>query len=1449
MNYQGVSHQYDSRGIEIGTGIGGQHGYQQDNRSLGIGTGHSGQQQGYQQDNRSLGRGTGSGGQYGYQQDNRGMRVDNRPHNNYPSDNRGGGVGSGSDGQNRFIGNGNRLGRAESGVKRDRESPETIRRQNLEYRRRKEQERINLEGRGTQPGILGPYRDNRDPNGGGQPILNQSTTGVGNMTNHTPRTSADQQGTPRTPQSTPKGDGHQPNQGTMDSKYSHIYDNKENQDGSDLDDIDLDDTQLVWDKVYDRGLVIPEVINLEKYDVSLVEEKKKAKLESATTAKDSKLYKSNPESNHTNMPLHILGTETTCAAAGMEATSTISILQKVTLPTSTVTISAQPTNVNGASATPTVSNTINNNPIVVTNPITQPATPVVIETSIQEGEKHALGCKTCSYDPCPGFICGVCNGPSAPREEKMKYVANAKAIVYVEALRVARPIPSQDIMNRFAKIYSKEIVRELALNPSADFEIPEDLFKFLVNNHIASHSDASDKPVHIKNELKQETMSQVKYKHDDIDNNDIHSRSAMQQQRRVTHAGGSGHPFIKQSSEQDHQNYPPLGQLIGPHRRPHERESRMEKDYKHDKDHRYERENYNQQGHRGFGQGFKGRGPPPPGDSDGENDGDDYDEYRDRNVRRERDRGHKNQRGYDKGNGKDYNTKGRDQPPSPPPGDSDGEGDTNSSGSDNGSRSSKDSENSRNRGSWRHKKDTKKKNSKETKKSKEEDDNTTSDQPLLSTPVTLLSRLTNSTKTSKEEEDMDPLQLITSGTAAEIVSKRQRQLDRLAKPYNPVTDSKQMIKKDRISTTIIDNIGDAPQQMINHKKVNELQGVTAWCYWNTVSNGEHLAKPEDFKPPLQFDPRARLRTFIEASNEIEADMEIEDDKESIERQITLIMQLTLKTLTVPMDSVSARNNIHDIVCTSPHTVIHMLTDMMNNLKFIDETAKEKESLLVKEARRAITEYDDRLQKQGKHSNLWDKIVTLTKEIAAKCKEDGMKYSSRELLLRAGQQLEMVHTTREHILGRGKGNGSKSQEVESKVVELEKEIERKQPASMSKANSTQWKSLSTFNPKSRSFKDKLRRQRENNENMGLLGNSTQLFQDNDLLSAMDELNNTTIMEDFTKNYYSNRDSNDQDIDEDFIYAFAEYVLEGGPLAATTETLQTDYNRARVVATLVQKSWQVRDDLQKAEKEKEDAIKKKESEDKASREQFKAKVLSGAIREAQAVANKVAREVIANNAPQEWAYEREEYSDREQEQVYNNSGPLQISYPMATDEVYVNQGSYKDNKYREMTSGNQQYNQQYSQQRPQNNPRPTYQNQMARPYNNNQTVNGVQTMSKGNTPQDHCSTCGLHLSECENITAATKDAEGNRQCSLRDNLKCQFGISIVALNKTKLLLLSKQQFEKVLSAATRFGCLQGSTREEIQEMKDQLYRDKEKIIVQAQLQDQHEQHRSLNNENTV
>ena len=460
----------------------------------------------------------------------------------------------------------------------------------------------------------------------------------------------------------------------------------------------------------------------------------------------------------------------------------------------------------------------------------------------------------------------------------------------------------------------------------------------------------------------------------------------------------------------------------------------------------------------------------------------------------------------------------------------------------------------------------------------------------------------------------------------------------------------------------------------------------------------------------------------------------------------------------------------------------------------------------------------------------------------------MKYSSRELLLRAGQQLEMMHVTRENILGRGKGNSSttKGQGGVSKV-EIEKEVESRKPAAIGKANLSQWKSMSTFNPKSRSFKDKVRRQRENSDNLGLLGNSTQLFQDNDLLSAMDELNNTTIMEDFTKNYYNNRDDKDQDIDEDFIYAFAEYVLEGGPLAATTETLQTDYNRARVVATLVQKSWQVRDDLQKEAQAKEDAIKKKESDEKASREQFRAKVYSGAIRQAHEIANKVAREVMANKAPADYAYEREEYSDKEQE-VYTNSGPLQISYPMAGDEVYVNQG-YKDNKYREMTGGIQQYNQPYNQQRPQNNPRPTYQNQMARPYNNNQPVNGVQTMSKGNTPQDHCSTCGLHVSECENITASTKDLEGNRQCSLRDNLKCQFGISIVALNKTKLLLLSKQQFEKVLSAATRYGCLQGSTREEIQEMKDQLHRDKENIIVQAQLQNQHEQHRSLNNDSPI
>jgi hypothetical protein len=359
----------------------------------------------------------------------------------------------------------------------------------------------------------------------------------------------------------------------------------------------------------------------------------------------------------------------------------------------------------------------------------------------------------------------------------------------------------------------------------------------------------------------------------------------------------------------------------------------------------------------------------------------------------------------------------------------------------------------------------------------------------------------------------------------------------------------------------------------------------------------------------------------------------------------------------------------------------------------------------------------------------------------------------------------------------------------------------------------------------------------------LGNSTQLL-DDDFVSAIDELNKSQALEGFMEEYYNNREDLDQEIDEDFVYAFTEYVLEGGPLAADNETSGVDINKARVLATLVQKSVQIRDDIANKAKFREEEVKNKELLEKKNHENYRTQLFSGVIEKADSVARQIVREELANKATKEYRYEDEEYYEPDQE-VYNNSGPLQIAYPKTNDQVYVNQG-YKDTRHREVMGGIQQYNQPYRQN---NNQRQTYQNQISRPINNNQPVNGVQTVGKGNTPPEHCSTCGLHVSECEAITASSKDKDGNRQCSLRDNLKCQFGISIVALNKTKLLLLSKQQFEKVLSAASRYGCLQGSTREEMQEMREQLFRDKENIIVQAQLHNQHEQQRSLTNGNSM
>ena len=1070
------------------------------------------------------------------------------------------------------------------------------------------------------------------------------------------------------------------------------------------------------------------------------------------------LLKHDQDPNLLQMPFKPLGTDTTHEAAGIEATAKIHISAEMSVPTSTVTVSNQPMISNAAPVIPSI--TIYNEPVnaptaINNNTTYQPVTPLPVSISNQGDHQTQAPSRqpgACPYTTCPGPTCGVCNGSpqqlGTKSDIKYKFVANAKAGVYVGAIQRLRPIPPEHIANELAKIFTTGVMRSLAANPTGDFKIPEDLFRFLVVNHIASHSDASDQPVNIKKEVKQEAHLPVNYNYDDRDNNDNNnsfSHNTNQQQRRFVNAGGSGYPFGDPSDDPDDQSGP----------RPYQGHPRRPRSHNNG-------EHRDQRG-LGRGMGHGGPPPPPPGDSGG------------------------NDTGYDSEEPSERKQEGRRR------------------------RDNDETPDSNKRGT-------------------QERENEDKLNPLLNTPI---SRMTSSIVAT---ERADPLSLILSGAASETAAKRLTTLERLAKRYNPETDPKKFYKKQTVSS-VIDNIPEAPHQLCRIVKINELEGTTPLFFKELLRSGKHMASMDDFTPKLTFDPKARMRAFINANNELSTDIDIDDDPETIQRHITLLLQLTIKTLTVPIDRVSARRNIQNIGCDSPETAIKTLERMMEQIAYVEDTVQNKEELLINEAKRAFAEYDERQRKLGKHSSLTEDIKKGCEKLANEYKGVGATYSGRELLLGAAQVLEQQNKELNITLGRGslstKAYGASDRQIGQGTLKL----------TDGKSNTSQWKSLSTFNPKSRGFREKLRKYKDKGD-IGLLGNSTRLLEDNDFISAIDELNKSQALEGFMENYYNDREDFNQEIDEDFIHAFAEYVLDGGPLTTTNETSEGDIDKAKVLATLVQKSVQIRDDIANKAKAKEDEIKQKEANEKKNHEQYRTQLFSGVIEQAK----QTVREELANKTNRGYRYDEEDYD--ETEDVYNNSGPLQIDYPRTQDEVYVNQGyqGYKDTKHREMMGGIQQYNQPYNQ-RQNNNLKQTYQNQISRPLNNNQPVSGVQTISKGNTPPEHCSTCGLHISECENITASTKDKDGNRQCSLRDNLKCQFGISIVALNKTKLLLLSKQQFEKVLNSASRYGCLQGSSREDIQEMKEQLFKDKENIIVQAQLHNQHEQQRSLTNGNSM
>jgi hypothetical protein len=96
-----------------------------------------------------------------------------------------------------------------------------------------------------------------------------------------------------------------------------------------------------------------------------------------------------------------------------------------------------------------------------------------------------------------------------------------------------------------------------------------------------------------------------------------------------------------------------------------------------------------------------------------------------------------------------------------------------------------------------------------------------------------------------------------------------------------------------------------------------------------------------------------------------------------------------------------------------------------------------------------------------------------------------------------------------------------------------------------------------------------------------------------------------------------------------------------------------------------------------------------------------------------------------------------------------------------------------------------------------------------------------------PPDHCSTCGQHNTDCTSL-GFYKDSQGNTQCFLKDQPLCaKLNVQITSLDQLKRASLQPQQIDKILTSAARYGCLQGISQPDFEELKSKFPKYKESI----------------------
>jgi hypothetical protein len=615
------------------------------------------------------------------------------------------------------------------------------------------------------------------------------------------------------------------------------------------------------------------------------------------------------------------------------------------------------------------------------------------------------------------------------------------------------------------------------------------------------------------------------------------------------------------------------------------------------------------------------------------------------------------------------------------------------------------------------------------------------------------------------------LLLMTQGQGARNNQEQAKEfsLELWNNPYNEVQFREGNRQPLKTPLPKINDVTKIPEQGLALMHEMESRGYTAYEAQNVLRSCDQLETQSNFYPPIKFDPKRRVQTHIKLDETIKRRPTPQDPRDFLLEHIIRLLEIYFAALAVVIDTSTAYSMMTKLT----------LIDITKFSEFVEElcrlwqlsSVRPNSSVFIEQAMRGVVQYDSSLSDQGKQPFLKELVNRHAKQIVAAYEYSGRReINAAELFFKVAMNMEKERDAAKVMIGAPSmlvsGDPSKWRQLEDDSEAQEKgKAKGKPPQFVDNGRQTL---PGKFSGLREQVKDAVRK----SYTMISSGNITPTMQN--------LLVETIVRPEFDS-------------------------AEAGAIDEFPKDMKISIEDAK---SMCQDAIQKREDFMAAEEE---AQREKEAEQEWQIAETGRRLEKKLVAQVERKIEELASSIQLNNTSSGYSAELSpEGVSLLESSAAGELNPTMVHSMLKKQEF--------QNTFGKLGPGQGNYNG-YSGRGTSFPPKLSPQQQRTPP----------QTAVQFSNRPNHCKTCGLHDTACQaimprRINAVTQEM----QCGLKEvDVNGQIDIHVHVLDKSLVSELTQAQIDCVIEAATKDGCMQKSSPEQIKDFKDFIMSHRERV----------------------